>query len=343
MDARKKSSVAMHLMRNQEVKFSVLLQVVIVAIAAVISGIWDWRFGLFLCLIGALLIAIQWFTAKRRYHRMAQLAAQIDSILHSDEIIPFHRYEEGEIAILESEIYKMTTRLREQRQKLEDDQVYLADSIADISHQVRTPLTSIHLLVSLLSDPEIQPEKRRALLQELKARLSQIDWLISALLKISKLDAGTIRFQREEISIRALVDKALEPLLVTLDLHDQKLVLDVSGCLNVDLPWTAEAVTNIAKNCMEHMDAGGVLHIEGNENELFTEIVISDTGKGIDPDDLPHIFERFYKGKNADDKSVGIGLALARTIVISQNGTLRAQNRLEGGAQFVMRFYKQII
>lgn len=266
----------------------------------------------------------------------------INRILHEDVHISFEKYEEGELAILESEVQKMVVRLREQQQQLLDDKMYLAESIADISHQIRTPLTSINLLVSFLSEPDITEEKRQKTIRELYELLSRIDWLITTLLKISKLDAGTIQLKQEEMTMKTLIQQSVEPLLVPIELRGQVLQIEAQGRFEGDLNWTSEAIGNIVKNCMEHTPAGGKLHISATENALYQEIIIEDTGSGIAPEDLPHIFERFYKGKNSSDKSFGVGLALARGIINTQNGTVKAENKKEGGARFMIRFYKEL-
>lgn len=280
------------------------------------------------------------FAAYRRYGRISRLAGEVDQLLHGDRQIDLGKYEEGELNILQSEIYKVTVRLREQQQRLQDDKVYLAESLADISHQIRTPLTSINLLVSFLSEPDITEERRQKLSHELYELLDRIDWLITTLLKISRLDAGTAKFKREHISLEELIRKGTAPLLVPLDLRNQTLRVSAEGMFSGDVSWTCEAVANIVKNCMEHTPEGGIIEISAAENALYGEIIISDNGSGISKEDLPHIFERFYKGKDSGDKSFGIGLALARKIITAQNGTVKAGNRMSGGAEFTIRFYR---
>jgi len=233
-------------------------------------------------------------------------------------------------------------RLREQSDALRQDKVYLADSIADISHQIRTPLTTINIILSFLSRTGISEERRLELTNELKMLISRIDWLISALLKIAKLDAGTVNFQKDTISVQELIKRAAEAIAIPMELREQKLQVAINGNVTYegDLPWSVEAVENILKNCMEHTPAGGTINISATENAIYTEISISDNGYGIAEEDLPHIFERFYKGKNSSDQSIGIGLALARMIITKQNGTVKADNNKGAGARFTIRFYK---
>lgn len=333
----------MKLLRNPEVKKVWNLQLVVTVLVTALAYQMEPRYGLFMFFVCLVFILIHYLSTRNRYRRITELATEIDEILHGDGRIMMESYSEGELGILQSEIYKMTVRLREQQQILQEDKIYLADSLADISHQIRTPLTSINLLVSFISEPDITSERRRKLSYDLFELLSRIDWLITALLKISKLDAGTIKFTRETYSLEEVLKTATAPILVPMDLRNQQLILKADGTFTGDLSWTCEAITNVIKNCMEHTPENGRIQVDAHENALYTEIVINDNGGGIDQEDLPHIFERFYKGKNSDEKSYGIGLALARMIIVKQNGTIKAENQTPKGAKFTIRFYKEIV
>ena len=328
------------LLKNKEVRKTLVLQFLVAIVGFVATFSVDNRTGIIVAIISAFLILIHYISTYERYRKIASLASDINSVLHGDNTISLENYTEGELAILHSEIYKMTIRLREQQQKLMSDKAYLADSIADISHQIRTPLTSINLLVQLLSAPNLSDERRQELTHELYGLLSRIDWLITTLLKISKLGAGTVQFKAEKVSLETLINKSCSTLLVPIELCGQELVINAAGNFVGDLAWTCEAIGNIVKNCMEHTPEGGKIEIEAVENVLYTEIVIKDNGTGISKEDMPHIFERFYKGKDSDDKSFGVGLALSRMIITSQKGTVKAENRKPTGAIFSIRFYK---
>ena len=334
----------MNFLRNHEVVKTLCLQIFIAVSAIVVAFIWEQRFGVFTLVFTTLLLLTSTVSTYIRYKRIYDLSADIDRILHGNDMnLSFDKYHEGELAVLQSEIHKMTMRLREQRWQLEDDKRYLANALADISHQVRTPLTSINLLVGLLSEPNIPDERRRKLTHELLDLLLRIDWLITTLLKISKLDAGTVRFQQETISLNELIRKATDSLLIPIEIKEQNLYINANGNFTGDVSWTVEAISNIVKNCVEHTPNGGEIRIEAGENSLFAEIVISDSGSGIAQEDLPHIFERFYKSKNAGDKNFGIGLSLTRMIIINQNGVIKAENNAAKGALFTIRFYKSIV
>ena len=330
----------MKLLKNKEVRGALLWQLSVSAIACPLCFLFDLRAGLTAVVLSLLLMLIFCIGTYKRYRRIASLAADVNHVLHGDSPIDFDNYSEGELSILHSEIYKMTVRLREQQQKLLSDKEYLADSLADISHQIRTPLTSINLLVERLSASGLTDECRHQLTNELYGLLDRIDWLITTLLKISKLDAGTVQFNKEKVSMETLINKSCAPLLIPIELRGQELIIRAEGDFYGDSAWTSEAVGNIVKNCMEHTPDGGKIEIEAAENALYSEIIIKDNGTGISPEDLPHIFERFYKGKNSDGKSFGIGLALSRMIIAGQKGTVKAENRKNTGAMFTLRFYK---
>ena len=181
-------------------------------------------------------------------------------------------------------------------------------------------------------------------MHKLSQLIARTDYLINVLLKMSKIDAGTVTFEKKQVSVEKLIAKAAEPLEVALELKGQTLITDLRDeSLIGDLSWTTEAIGNIIKNCHEHTPRGGTITVKAESTPIYTEITISDSGSGIDREDLTHIFERFYKGKNSSDNSFGIGLALAQTIITGQDGTIKASNGRDGGAEFTIRFYKQTV
>ncbi len=281
---------------------------------------------------------LHWAFQHRRYREIAALSRSIDRVLHGQEQL-LDDSAEGELAILRSEIRKMTVQLRESADLLQQDKTELSQALADISHQLRTPLTSMNLTVSLLPGANEDGQRLR-LTRELKRSLERIDWLVETLLKLSKLDAGVVRFEPEPVTAAALTELAVRNLRIPMELREQRLVLALDdAALTVDPAWTAEALGNVLKNCVEHTPAGGTLTVAARQTPIFTEITVTDSGPGIDPADLPRLFERFYRGKDASEHSIGIGLALARQIVAAQNGVIQAANNPGGGARFTLRFY----
>lgn len=336
----------MNLFRNPEVQKTLIFFGIVTVAACVLAGVFgDEREVVLAAGVCAVFIFSHLLITRRRYRELAKMNEQIDKILHGEAEELWKNCEEGELSILHSQIEKMVNRLREQAAQLQEEKVFMADSLADISHQVKTPLTSIHLLLSFLNEETLTKERRLELTREISILLERIDWLIYALLKISRLDAGTVTMNHDVVRARELAVKSYEQIAVALDVRDIQWRCELEDNITFmgDLSWSMEALTNILKNCMEHTPAGGSIRVTGEENALYTELVITDTGKGIAKEDLPHIFERFYKGKNSDNQSIGIGLALARRIVAEQNGTIKADNVKSGGAVFIIRFYKSTV
>lgn len=292
---------------------------------------------LMLCSMAVFLIA-----AARRYRSMAELSNSLDRILAGAEGIDLSLYTEGELAILQNELAKLTVKLREQAGELKNDKQLLADSIADISHQIRTPLTAMNLLLAALAKPDITEEKRAEGIRDMHRQLSRIDRLISSLLKLARLDADSVSMSMRQVPIAEVISEALEPVAILMELSGQRAEVEASGSVYCDPSWLSEALANIIKNCSEHMQNGSI-YIKAHENPLYSEITVRDTGAGIAKEDLPHIFERFYKGGNSKEGSVGIGLALCRTIVSKHNGSVKAENAAEGGAKFTVRIYKSVL
>ena len=331
-------------MNNREYRNTILISVVIILLAflsgTILIGI---EAGLFFLLSGTALLAVFVFYTNKRYWHITELNDYLVKVLAGAEVPEIGSQEEGELSILRTNIYKAATMLKTQNEQLEDDKTQLATALADISHQLKTPLTSMMVMNDLLMD-ETDEAKREELLRTQSAQLDRMNWLIQTLLKISKLDAGTIVLKKEEAALSELVEEAVRPFLIQMDVRNIACRLDVAKEeITCDRNWTIEALKNIIKNCIEHMDDGGTLSIEADDTNLFSRITIKDNGCGIPPEDLPHIFERFYKGKNAGKDSVGIGLALSKRILEGEHGEITVQSTEGVGTSFFIRIYKTII
>lgn len=331
------------MLRNREL-WQALLG--LVAITVVLAAVGWYVAGLacagLLLLLGAAAGLLLWLPARRRYRAIAEMSRDIDRVLHGLESHSIQASTEGELAILQSEIQKMTLRLRQAAQEQREQRLQLADAMADISHQLRTPLTAIHLTLSMLGGEELPAAERQRLLRELRRLVSRMDWLVETLLKMSRIDAGAVSFQPVPCRAADIVERAAQPLAVALELRG--IALEVQAGeeeLTADPVWSGEALGNVLKNCMEH--ASSRIRVSARETALFTELAVQDDGPGFQPEDIPHLFERFYRGQNASDNSVGIGLALARMVLSAQNGTIRAENAREGGARFILRWYKSAV
>ena len=285
------------------------------------------------------------FFAEHRRRQVRKLCDETARILHGAEQIDFDAFNEGSLSMLASEIRKMTVKLREQNSALQDDKGFLKESLEDISHQLRTPLTSMLLLLEMMRRPDLTREQRNQALQELFLLLARMQWLIETLLSLSRLEADAASMQRTEIQCSELINAALEPLSVAMDLKNIRTEIRTEGepILTGDQPYLTEALGNIFKNCLEHTPEGGIITVTAAENAIYTGISITDSGSGIAKEDLPHIFERFYRGSDFAKNGYGIGLAYANKIVRKMNGTLSVRNASPHGAQFELRIYKTAV
>lgn len=276
-----------------------------------------------------------------RYRRLRELSAFLRKAQSSMLPLEISDQTEGELSVLKSEIYKLLTKLHTQTELLERDRQYLANTISDISHQLKTPMTSMNVMIDLLKDESLPAEKRIEFTRSLRRQMSRMEWLLSSMLTMSKLDAGSIVLKKETVNVSALITRASEHLLIPMELHGQTLVIEgeKEASFLGDLYWSSEALANILKNCMEHTPDGGTVTVRAGENSLYTSIQIQDEGDGIVPEDLPHIFERFYKGQNASPESIGIGLAMAKQFITRQNGVIEVVSEYGHSTTFLIKFY----
>ena len=310
---------------------------------------------------GLIVTVIFIILTNRRYRALANMAANLDRVLAGERDIRLRDMSEGELAILSSEIDKVIARLNLTVDELQAEKLALSDALADISHQLKTPLTSIAISTELIrdrlsarGDSEDLVERLR-LIQTLQARVED---LVSALLKLARIDAGVIKLVCGDVDARELVRKSFEPLAIAFDIADVRFSADVQDGASYegDLTWSVEALENILKNCMEHTPAGGCVSMRVTEDVLACRIRIEDTGPGIAESDLPHIFERFYRGSRdanatpseVNPAGVGIGLALSKSLVTAQGGTLTAENLRDEngnitGAAFNLVFFKAVV
>ena len=249
---------------------------------------------------------------------------------------------EGPISILKNEIYRTAITLQEQANRLEKEKQFLSNSIADISHQLKTPLTSLIMISDLLQTTNLKEAPTRELLRDMKTILNKLEWLITSLLSFAKFDSGQIQLKSTPLCLANVISKVLKSLEIAIEVKDIKITTtcDENITILADEQWTCEALQNILKNCVEYTNTNGNIYISVTNTPLYVELTIKDTGVGISEQDLPHIFDRFYKGKNSKETSVGIGLAFAKAIITKQNGSIEAESKLDVGTTFMVKFYK---
>ncbi|GAB2535386.1 sensor histidine kinase [Gracilibacillus alcaliphilus] len=333
------------MLRNKEIQLFLISTIIVLSAGIIAATFISAMAAIIVAITGSILFISYLLLLIWRYRRMTQLSQYLRQIMAGDTSLDLRDNREGELSILKNDIYKMTRMLSEQQEVLQEDKGKLTDAISDISHQLKTPLTSMTVMADLLSDPHLADKKRLEFTHNIRKQLERMDWLVSSLLKLSKIDAGTITFARDRVYVAELITDVIAPMEIPMELKE--IALHVEGDRDVtfigDKNWTKEACINILKNAIEHTSTGGMITIHFQENALYTELTIRDDGKGIAKRDLPYIFQRFYKGDQAADGSVGIGLAMAYTIITNQHGDIEVTSQIDQGTAFLIKFYKQIV
>ena len=299
-------------------------------------------FGLLCCTALCFISARAWY---RREKQLEELILYLMKLQDHPEIPELPKYSEGQIGVLQSEIYKLVIQNREQSAGAVREKEYLAQMLSDISHQIKTPLTSITIMTDLLKSPNLDEEKRVEFTDKIDSQVSRITWLIRNLLTLSQLDANMLKLKKQDVPVRELIQKACQPFEILAELKEVELSVSADGNIRLicDAHWTAEAISNIVKNCIEHTQPGGEVCVTVSQNNLATDIFIRDNGEGIAKEHLPYIFDRFYKAGNQSNDSVGIWLAMSRQMIMLQNGTISVSSEEEAGTEFHIKMYSEVV
>lgn len=299
-----------------------------------------------MCAVLGIALVLTWLIfviyQKRRERKIEELTHYLMKVQDQMELPAFTSMSEGSLGILQSEIYKLIVQLKEQYSGEQKQKTYMVDMLSDISHQIKTPMTAISLMTDLLSVPELSDEKRLDYVEKINQQTSRITWLVRNLLTLSQLEADMLELKKEEISLKEMLDLIVDTFEIMAEVKGVVLSMECPkevfvGC---DKQWTREAISNIVKNCIEHTQEGGSVHIAVQQNNLATEILIQDTGEGIPKEHLPNIFKRFYKAPGASNSSVGIGLSMSKQIIMRQNGTITVESEVGVGSKFIIKLYK---
>ena len=296
---------------------------------------WITVFAAFFFVVGALLFLLTFLWKNKLEARRIQALADYLEQVNRGKAIILSTSGEDDFSKLEDEIYKTLTFLYQTREAAVQARNDFAENLSNIAHQIKTPITAISLSLQMMRQ---EPDGRH--LKQVEKQLRRLTRLEEALLVLSRIDAGTLPLQRKEVDVFTLLVLAADNLQELFKGSGTSIEIPEAGGMMImaDLDWTMEAVMNLMKNCMEH-GKGGEVYCSYEQNPLYTEILIWDEGEGFAKEDIPHLFERFYRGQNAGEGGIGIGLALAKEIVERQNGTISAKNRRGGGALFEIRFY----
>lgn len=299
-----------------------------VALAVIINLLW-------------IIIAILYI--KSRNKKINEIKKYINEINNRNYELKIEDNSEDELSNLKNELYKITVMLKEEAEKSKQDKESLKVSVQDISHQLKTPITSISIMLDNLKDnPKMDEKTRQRFIFEIDKQIENISFLIISLLKFSRLEAGVEDFIKEKINVKELILACLKRLEIPIEIKNQNIVIKgkEDSFFIGDYKWQEEAITNIIKNCIEHTDENKNIYINYEENNLYTKIQIIDEGNGIDKEDIKHIFERFYKGKDSSENSIGIGLALAKTIIEKDNGYISCKSEKGKGTEFIIKYMK---
>ena len=281
---------------------------------------------------------------KKNNNNLSELTNYLNAINNNKYILDIENNREDEVSILKNEIYKTAIKLNEQAKNLEKEKVFLKDSLSDISHQLRTPLTSITIMMNnIMDDPDMEEDVQKKFLLDINRKIINMSFLIETLLKLSKFDAGTIEFKRNNIYVRDLIDEVKNNLSVLCDLKNININYQEKKKVNLmcDPKWELEALSNIIKNCIEHSPNDSKVDVIASENDLFTRIIIRDYGSGISKKDIKNIFKRFYKGENSSKDSIGIGMSLAKSIIELDSGMINVETKRGEGTTFIISYYKK--
>ncbi len=277
---------------------------------------------------------------KRENRKLKEILKYLKDINRGLYNLKIEENEEDDLSLLKNELAKTTIMLKEVASNNLKDKVLLKESLEDLSHQLRTPLTSITLILDSLNSKE--ETDRLESYKDMKRLILNLNFLVNSLLKLARFDANTITFKEEKFLVDDLLNEVIENVNMLADLKNIKIIKNnnINNSLKGDFKWQVEAITNIIKNCIEHSKENSFIEINHDENKLYTRIIIKDQGVGISKNDLKHIFERFYKGKNSSSDSVGIGLALAKTIIEKDKGFITVTSKEGVGTTFIIKYLK---
>lgn len=280
---------------------------------------------------------------KKREEKISDINSYIGKVNSGNYELKIEENGEDELTKLRNELYKTTVLLRETAENSEKEKTNLSNSLTDISHQLKTPLTSIRIMIdNIQNNPDMDEKTRNEFIEDISKQIDWISSLVISLLKLAKFDAGSIVMRDEEINVKKLIQNIISNLAILIDIKDIKIEENISEQITLfaDYNWQLEALTNIIKNCVEHSFDGGKIKIEAESNSVFTKIIITDEGEGIEKKDLNRIFERFYKSEKSSENSIGIGLALAKTIIEKERGYIKVESEVGKGTKFEIKYLK---
>ena len=295
-----------------------------------------------LLVISIVIFLLIFFYDKKEKRELDKIIDYLKELNRGNYDLKIDLNSEGILSILKNEIYTTTVMLREMASREYLDKITLKENLANISHQLKTPLTSIAILVDNLCDEEVDKKTELEFLNDIKRQVDNINYLVIVLLKLSRFDANVITFKKDDINVKKLILECMKNLDVIREVKN--INIHVSGANDVefigDYKWESEAISNIIKNAIEHTLNDKNIYISFKDKSLYTEIIIEDEGLGMSEKEKNRIFERFYKGSSTNSNNFGIGLSLAKEIITKDNGKIIVKSEVNKGTKFIIRYYK---
>ena len=303
----------------------------------------QWEMNLVIVALTFILAGVIFFYLSRRQEKIRGICGYMEELVRGNYGLDIQDNGDDELSGLKNEIYKLTVFFREQAGRAAANRRALADSVADISHQLKTPLTSVTVLVDNLTDNEdMDAGTRRRFLTEISAQISGVSWLVATLLKLSRLDAGVVELENEPLLMNDLTEEVCCRLELMAEWRQVELCQEIPEEIEIsgDAQWLTEAILNVVKNAIEHSEIGSRVELKSQENDVYTLLTVHNRGEVISQEEQKHLFERFYRGQSAGKESVGIGLALSKEILKQQNGYITVESGKEQGTIFSIKFLK---
>lgn len=298
---------------------------------------------LILMAFGATLIIAFIIYISNQNKKIDEIKKYINAVSNKNYSLDISDNGEDELSKLRNELYKITVMLKESAEISIKEKTQLSDSIADISHQIKTPITSIRIMLdNIKENPQMDEATKNEFINDISNQVDWISSLVISLLKLARLDAGVIELNRQEIKVEELVQNVVRNLAILLEVKNVSVEVNIpdGAVFFGDYNWQLEALTNIVKNSIEHSRENSKIYIIAESNNFFLKIIVKDEGNGILKEDIKHIFDRFYKSKNSSEDSIGIGLSLAKSIIEKDNGYIEVTSKLEKGTEFEIKYMR---
>ena len=342
-----KSNYEREAFRIKFIVFTILFLLVILVWSYVVFEA-DWHkmaVTLVICLLYSFVVYIlAYHMLNHAYDEMENISRRMINVVEGNDKTEEEEYKQGTIGILYTNFYKMVSSLKESKLKEQEEKIFLRDIISDISHQLKTPLASLNVVIDLLVEGKVSdPHKQKEMLLESKNQLNRMEWMVLSMLKLARIEAGAIQFDKKRMNLSPVLLQAAEGVQYLTEARQQTLFVECEENLELvcDGDWLTEAIINLLKNASDYSDRGKRIWIKVEENKLYTRIYVKDEGMGIPESELPNIFTRFYRvHQEVNPNSVGIGLALTKSIVEGMGGSITVRSEEGKYTWFIITFVK---